>query len=260
MDRIEAAIAEVEAAAQPQADAPKPEATEAPATEVKEAEVTETVDNKPKDEPWPKKAVNTVARLKSDKYKLRMEKEQMAARYEKEIAELRAKAPKEKDFENKTYEELLDAKVDHRAKISATEAALESAKKESAEIGRDYSQERNEILRESATAGREAFPDFQKTMDEYAARIDNLPAELHPVVLETDNSPQALYSIIKDGLFDEFASLPPSKRLKCSQDMRIKRGHWQINPRKHPTPPNPCLPQKERHRGVNRSTACLMRS
>lgn len=244
MDRIESAIAEVEASVPAQADAPKTETTETPANDTVDGGESTVEEVKPKDEPWPKKAVNTVARLKSDKFKLRMEKDQMAAKYEKEISELRAKAPKEKDFEGKPYEELLDAKVDHRAKIAETEAALERAKGESKEIDNTYSQERNAVLYSSFNAGKEAFPDFQKTMDDWKDKIDSLPAELNPVVIETDNAPQALYSIIKEGLWDEFSSLPPVKAAQMLARHEDKAWALANKPKKESNAPEPMAAAK----------------
>lgn len=133
----------------------------------------------------------------------------------REVAQLKARSPEAapdiKNFEGKTHEELVVATAKHAADEAIREDKTKSAEAQLATAEKAWMDERTEILAENVVDARKSLPDFDKTMADYQSKIDGLPKELHPVILDNDHASHAIFSIIKDGLFDEFSSLSPNR-------------------------------------------------
>lgn len=163
------------------------------------------------DEPFPKKAVNSLKRKDKQLRALRQEKRELSRR----IAEYEAKQkestpdpePTEDDFES--YGDYLKARQDWQFSSRNRE---QDHTRQTEDFGR---QEQELLSRRDATIAemREQFfkdvPDARKVMQDNAALLRQLPTEIGEIVLELDNPTAAVYTLIKEGRIEDVAYMTP---------------------------------------------------
>lgn len=255
---IEAAIAEAfpaPAAAQPRADAtPKAEtdATAQPAEgnqETKsegETEKPKEAEGEAKEEtPFPKKAVNTIARLKGDKYKQAQEIKSLRQRLAALESVKPTPAPKEEDFEGKTVAEFAKESAKHAATEAINQEKTKDAQEQLAAKEKEYVAAVQEHVNNSAEKAAELLPDFHKVIEQASTmrRQDGssylpLSDEARSAFEESDNPALALYAIIKDGALAELNGLSLAKAAMMVRDYEVK-GEALTKVKKVSTAPEP---------------------
>lgn len=175
----------------------------------------------PKDELWPKKAVNALAKAKgvaAREKALRQEYERRLAAYAQvpehlrgaKASESKPSAPKEEDFAGKPYGEYL-TEVN---KFQIEQALAERDKKSSQELSvtkqKEWEAERDEAFDENVEKASESFKDFDDVIKEHVKG-----KLLSPKVIEAfrhaDEPALALYALAKDGLIDGLNEMSPHK-------------------------------------------------
>ena len=141
-----------------------------------------------------------IGKITAQKYQYKAQIDQ----YNQQLAE-RAKtdqpqndAPQASQF--KTYDEYLDAKVDHKLEKTKTEAA---ARQQSAQP--DYQKQlwrtqRAPVMEASVVAAKQMFPDFQQKLEAHGAVLNSLSQDTVDALLEAENGAVAVYQLLEDGL------------------------------------------------------------
>jgi len=187
--------------AQPQPVAKEEVETPITETEAPEGSTEPQASDTPREEAFPRKAVNAISYRDRKIGKLQAELAQL-----KSVQNTPQKpAPEEADFEGKPYGEYLKEVVKHENLEARRddEQKLLNAKEQELEA------ERRESIDSNAELARKAFPDFERLVTDYCNTEGNLglSKELQHDLAESDNGAYALYSIMKDGLLDELKAL-----------------------------------------------------
>lgn len=194
------------------------------------------------------KSKGQIARERAQRQQLQREVEELRQSRQENKPEA-AKPPSERDFADKTYEELLDAK----AKYYASQAYQESQKK--AEESRTQAQqlaweaERAAKLDEGAAKAVETFPDFDNVMQENADVMADLSPTVRRAVLEADNGALALYHLAKEGTLEQLNGMSAYKVAATLARAEDKALSYQKPVTKTPAPLSP-----------NRGTAAASKS
>lgn len=234
-DYIESVLAEANANpdAQPvvdatEADTQEAESTEAKAEETTQAEESQEPEAKQDDEAWPKKAVNTVSKLKNQRYKLSTENAQLKARISELEASLNKAAPKEEDFEDKPYAEFAKATAEHAADKRFAERELENLKEYTSNVDAQIISEQKAAIDDSAAKAEKTYPDFKETIE--SALVANergepklpLSPQLNQFLHELDDGASALYAIIKDGALHQLNALSGTQLAFAVKEYELK--------------------------------------
>lgn len=245
---IDSVIAEGVAAsaaeAQPKVDA-KIEATSETVTE--EASEPDEPVAEPKDDPFPKKAVNAISRRDKQIGKLRAQYEQAQA----ELTRLRTQAPqpqakkpensgepKEADFDN--YADYMRAVQRHDLQQALAERDGKQQQTHQEAQQRAY----YEDLYVKTQARSDEFiaqtPDAQAVFEEYADVIEACPENIYKIFLESGDAPLAAYNLAKQGKLEDIMSMSPARAA-----IEIGRALAQANKPKPTTKaPTPLAPAK----------------
>jgi len=208
--------------AQPQADATTPEnvPTQEEATQEKpteEAAETEESGSDPKEEAFPKKAVNAISRRDKQIGKLRAQYEAAQAELNKfreqslpkPTQQTNSGEPKETDFNN--YADYLEARATY--KIEQKFAERESKQQESLRSSQEQNwlAERNQYVSTKAQEFIKEVPDALSIVQEYGDIADEFSPELQRLFLEADNAPLAFYNLAKEGKLEALMAMSPAK-------------------------------------------------
>lgn len=231
---IQAVIAEAQASAET-AKAETPAETTAPQSEVETAEQSpkeateakEDVGSKPDSELTPeqlaKRERNRQSHLRSESARLRRENRELRKLAEQFNQQTSTSQPQEggapvppsednfntwEEFraaERKFYEDLADWKIERklsdRDKKTAedTSAKAVDAHKE-ARVG-EIRQKTQEFIKE--------VPEYSELINEYADFFEQIPEHVEAALLEAENTPLAVYTLMKEGLIDQLDGLSP---------------------------------------------------
>ena len=181
---------------------------EEPATEDNPAEPEEAAEEKPeKDrEPFPKKAKNTITRLKQSNARKNAEIKQLQqklAEFERIKAEA---APKEDDFS--TYAEYLDAKNEHRMNVKLAETQVNDVQNRVQAYEAEEELERIAEINEIGANFEREHPAASKVIADNLQTISQLPEHIRKAIRAADNPPLALYNLINEGKLQYPAQLP----------------------------------------------------
>lgn len=163
------------------------------------------------DQPFPKKAVNALARR--DKQLAKMRNKYTAL--EQEVAQLRQLVenggksqndePDPDDYDN--YSDFLMAKAEKIAQKKIEEALQKGQNPQVSEQDKLFMQREQEIMPLAQDLAKR-IPDFVETIDEYAEDIDELPVNIQSLLLHAENPPLATYNLIKSGKLEALARMP----------------------------------------------------
>lgn len=163
------------------------------------------------DEPFPKKAVNALARRDKQLAKMRNRYSSL----EQEVAQLRqlvekggkaqSDEPNPDDYDN--YSDFLMAKAEKIAQKKIEEALQKDRNPEVSEQDKQFMQREQEIMPLAQDLAKR-IPDFVETIDEYSEDIDDLPANIQSLLLHAQNPPLATYNLIKSGKLEALARMP----------------------------------------------------
>lgn len=199
--------------AQPRADAAEEATTETPEGESTEPEAG----NEPKEEMFPKKAVNALSRrdkkIGKQAAELAQLRHELEALRKAQPSESQAKEtePQEADFE--TYGQYLKAIARYEAKNLVSETKKEDSEQKAQSAEKEWEAERAEAIDENADQAKAAFPDFKKVLDSASddKGIIQLSPHVRKTLLEADNGAFALYVLAKEGLLDEVNAMSPAR-------------------------------------------------
>lgn len=213
---IAAGVTAPVADAQPNADATQVEEINE-IIEPSEADPAEQapVDNA-KDEPWPKKAENALAKAKGKAAQLRAERDQERAarqRLEQQLAQYNSppKQPEKKGEPNvSNYENTLDymrdmAKYDHQQEMAARDEKQKETQQSAQEAA--WIAEREDSAAAKAQELMKEIPELPDFVEEYEEIYDAFPAHIKRAFLEADNPLLAAFNLAKEGKFEGLASM-----------------------------------------------------
>jgi hypothetical protein len=236
---VDAIIAEASASATAQ-DQPKTDAVAEAPVETTETTAEPQADTKPEvktEEAFPRKAVNAISYR--DKKIGRLTEQKSAL--EKEVAELRAKAPKEADFEGKPYGDYLKAEAKHAAAEENKTARLTEIDQEAANEKAEWEAERKQNFTSKFNEAKKQYADFSKTVDP----IMQAPMAPHvwEAILETENPELTLFAIAKDEALEDLNSMNPTR--VAMQLARLEdKGRELVKPKATTKAPAPMTPAK----------------
>jgi hypothetical protein len=193
-------------------DAGEQEAAETEALkEEKEAANDAEDGDEVKDEPFPKKAVNAIAKRDKQLAKWRAKYDNL----HNEVAELRKliEGNKAQDALNPdNYDTILDymlAKAEQNTQEKINETLNKQNK--SQDDGYDaFVEQRTQEIAPIAQKLMKQIPDFAETLDDAADEIDELPRNVQTLLLHADNPPLAAYNLIKEGKLEKLGRMPES--------------------------------------------------
>lgn len=207
---IESLVSEAIAASENQA----PEAvTETP------QEVTETPEEPPveapRDDSFPKKAVNAISR-----------RDKMIGKLRAELAAERAKsaAPQKSEPVNgvsptlpngepnpdfyQTYDELNKARIQYEAGKTAQQIKIEQKESFLQEVEDEHWQEREAVADAAAAELVKTTPEFAAVIQQNAQVIQSASLEVRQLILDADNPALALFNLVKEGKFAQLSQMP----------------------------------------------------
>lgn len=217
MDTNQPAGAGVEGVTAPEAQTvATTEATEQPAEaqpEEKKADVDYAAEYKKLQNALARRERN-IGKLTAQKYQTLSENEQLKARlaqYEASKSSPTASdAPQEANFTN--YGDYLKAVARYEARQELKQGQQEHEKKQTEVSQRQWREERESALADNAAKAREAFPDFQNTLQENSDIFASLPPHVEQAFLDSDNPAFAFYSMVKDGSLEQLLNAPSEAR------------------------------------------------
>ena len=189
----------------------------------KEGDQAET--ETPKEDLWPKKAVNALSKAKSQIGKergIRQELERRLAELEAKLAPQPAKAeqpktsgmPKEEDFVGKPYGEYLDAVAEYKVEQKLNQKLSERDKASAQEQDKQAREERvavgNQHLDDNGEKAAKDFADFNDVVDKQI-KGKFLAPHVIEALQEAENPAYALYALAKEGRIDDLNDLHPSR-------------------------------------------------
>lgn len=228
MDVFDQVVADAAAEAQPIADANEPNATDEVVQSEKVEQPNEVEDQKPvDDDAFPKKAVNALARRDRKIGKLTAQRDALQSRISELEQLMQQKAPREEDFQDRTYDELLAAKAEHAADKRYAERELNTVKQQQASMDAELSASQRDLVDESAAKAVEMFSDFQEVIEKSSVlqngqKLIPLSDEARNAFFRTENAAAALYAICKDGALDVLNSLPALEAAMMVKEYEIK--------------------------------------
>ena len=193
--------------------------TEAVAEEVTEEtteeateETTEATDVV-EDTPFPKKAVNALARRDNKIRKLQAEyaaatSELQTFRQQAEKAE-KEDVPSEDSYDN--YGDYLKAVARHEMKQEVSEENQRQQEAQFAEKEQAYVVERETYAIDKAKAAIEQIPEYQQLVTEHADVLQSLPQHLERAFLEADEPAYAFLALAKEGALEGLSSMSPAR-------------------------------------------------
>jgi len=186
---------------------------EAPEAEQADNEVAEDAEEgeQAKDEPFPKKAVNAIAKRDKQLAKWRAKYDNL----HNEVAELRKliegnKAQEALNPDNfEKYSDFMLARAEQAAQEKIDETLNKQNK--SQDDGYDaFVEQRTQEIAPIAQKLMKQIPDFAETLDDAADEIDELPRNVQTLLLHADNPPLAAYNLIKEGKLEKLGRMPES--------------------------------------------------
>lgn len=189
-----------------------PEAEEA-TEEVKATEET-TEEVKPtEDIPFPKKAVNALARRDKKYSKLQAQhaadlSELQKFREQAQKAEI-ADVPQEDGFDN--YGDYIKAVARHEVKVETSEENQKQQEAQFAEKEQAYVAERETYATDKALAAIAEIPEYQQLVTEHADVLQSLPPHLERAFLEADEPAYAFLALAKEGGLEGLADMTPAR-------------------------------------------------
>lgn len=167
----------------------------------------------PKDEPFPKKAINALSRRDKQIGKLKAEREALAKELEAfkaKFEESKGGQPKEEQFDS--YSDYLEAR---QKWLVENEFGQRDLKQKEERINNLQTQEqaewyaeREETIGQLALETSKTIPDFMEVMLPVQHVFDAFPPELEHMFLSLDNAPLAAYNLAKEGKLERLATLP----------------------------------------------------
>lgn len=176
-----------------------------------------------------KKIINANSRKEKKITKLASERDMLRQR----VAELEQKQailpPREEDYTDKPYEELLDAKAQYYVDKKQNEQALEAAKNQANQLENELGESSRAALDESGANAEKTYPDFRQVIEQHATldrgdgeKIIPLSQSARDAFLRSDDGAAAMYAILKDGALSVLNSLPPIEAAMMVKEYEIK--------------------------------------
>ena len=172
----------------------------------------EAEDAKPAEEPFPKKAVNAIQRRDRTIRQLRAQMRELNNGQPKAASAAQTQSagePQPDSFES--YGEYLKARqdwlVEEKFKGIQEKREQDSVTQQHADIR----QKQTDIIGEQFTEIAKSHADFKKVMQENAVFLQNLPMppEIENILYELDNTPLAVYALVKEGRLEDVYSMSP---------------------------------------------------
>ena len=213
-DIINQAIEEVAAESQEEANTPEPIEQEEEATETEVVnEEQESTEETQVETPFPKKAVNALARR--DKKISKLQAEYAAA--QSEIQTFREQAqttqsenvPTEEQFDN--YGDYLKAVAKHEFEQEATQKNEEQLQAQQAEKEQAYVAERETYATDKAREAIDKIPEYKELFLEHADVLQSFPPHLERAFLEADEPGLAFYALAKEGSLEGLMNMSPAR-------------------------------------------------
>ena len=181
-------------------------------SKVESQEVQEEIAEPEDDTPFPKKAVNAISRREKKIEKLRAELEQVKA-------QLQQGTSKEPVIEKRTSEE----------------KQSESYRKE-----KDYYDQRVKDFDSKEDEYLGKFPDFEKLSNQFTQEVaENLSVDVRKAILESEDGPLALYTLMKEGRIDELEDMDGRQALRFLAKAEMRGQKYIENSRKVSAAPKP---------------------
>lgn len=202
--------------------------TEPPAEDAAEPEAPEA----PKEEMFPKKAVNAISR-----------RDKMIGKLRAELAAERAKNanPQKSEPVNgvsptlpsgepnpefyQTYDELNQARIEYSADKKVQQFKVEQKENQLTELESEYWSEREAVADAAGEELMKTNPEYAQVIQQNVEIIRNASPEIKQMFLEADNAALALFNLAKEGKLAALASMTPTRAA-----MEIARAQVQAPP------------------------------
>jgi len=229
-------------------------ATDEASTEESQVETQEVQENiaEPEEEsPFPKKAVNAISRRDKKIGKLSAELEQLRAQLQQVASKEPVKeqpqgvAPQKGDNppnpdDYQTWDEYLEAKLEHGVKVALEKRTSQEKQSEASRQQQEYFQQRIENFGKSADLYAEKISDFEVIGNRVEKDVlPNLSADVHMAILESEEGPLALYTLMKEGRIDELEDMDGRQALKFLAKAEVRGQKYVENSRKVSAAPKP---------------------
>jgi hypothetical protein len=219
-------------------------------SKVESQEVQEEIAEPEDDTPFPKKAVNAISRREKKIEKLRAELEQVKAQLQqgtskepvkeqtKESSEKKDSAPNPDDYQ--TWDEYLEAKLDYGVKVALEKRTSEEKQSESYRKEKDYYDQRVKDFDSKEDEYLGKFPDFEKLSNQFTQEVaENLSIDVRKAILESEDGPLALYTLMKEGRIDELEDMDGRQALRFLAKAEMRGQKYIENSRKVSAAPKP---------------------
>lgn len=219
IDQNGAATAAAEAQVLP--DAETTAASPSPTEETAEA----SPDSAPKEEAWPKKAINAYSKAKAQAAKKAAENEYLKrelAKYQQpQAAPKKDEAPKRENFPDDDEGYIRELTKYHaKAELSEGQKASEDQRKQAEQ--KSVVAKREAVINENAVKAAEHFPDFDSVMQENSEELAEIAPHVRKELLDLDNGAYALYALLREGTLSSLNDMSPSQVARSLARMEDK--------------------------------------
>lgn len=168
---------------------------------------------KPTEEPFPKKAVNAIQRRNRTIKQLRAELRELTNGQSKAASATQTQSagePQPDSFES--YGEYLKARQDWLVEEKFKGIQQTREQETATQRHADIRKQQTDIIGEQFTELAKSNADFTKVMQENAVFLQNLPMppEIENILYELDNTPLAVYALVKEGRLEDVYSMSPN--------------------------------------------------
>lgn len=216
-----------------------------------EEDAPETAQNDKQEEVWPKKAVNTVSRLKKERAEIRAQRDALQREIEnlKKMVEGHKESPEPTQDQFESYADWLEAKTLHKVENTFATKQNEQTNQRVAQLEQYreqlYIQERAENFDERLAELKTVAPDYAQ-VEAYAEPIvASFPENLKKAILAVDDAPKALYNLAKEGRLENLSYMPFEAAMaeivqaQYRQPMAAQGGYQAQTPKKVTSAPKP---------------------
>jgi len=219
-------------------------------SKVESQEVQEEIAEPEDDTPFPKKAVNAISRREKKIEKLRAENEQLKVQLQQTApkeqvspvkeseAQKKDTAPNPDDFES--WDDYLQAKVEYGVTKALEARTSQEKQSEFFRKEKEYYDQRVKEFNSKEDAYYDTISDFEVMSKRFEKDVaENLSVDVRRAIMDSEDGPLALYTLMKEGRIDELEDMDGRQALRFLAKAEVRGQKYIENTKKVSSAPRP---------------------
>jgi hypothetical protein len=219
-------------------------------SKVENQEAQEEIAEPEDDTPFPKKAVNAISRREKKIEKLRAELEQVKAQLQQTTPKEQVSPVKEPDVQKKdtapnpddfeSWDDYLQAKVEYGVAKALEAKTSQEKQSESFRKEKEYYDQRVKEFNFKEDEYYEKISDFEVMSKRFEKDFaENLSLDVRRAIMDSEDGPLALYTLMKEGRIDELEDMDGRQALKFLAKAEVRGQKYIENTKKVSSAPRP---------------------